>query len=664
MKKNVIFLLTLLFFVPLSIIAFNAIVDPYNTFGLELRPSNIILSTTNRRIVTPGIIRRYQPDCIITGSSRVGRGMNPSSKELPSSNCLNLFFNAGDAFEVATLIEFAISMDKKLKTLLVGIDFFMFDEDLDEHEQSSAFDPKNYSAQNTFLRILSNYNFTFSTDAFITSLSKLKEGHHPISSYKDIQLNSFHDGNGERNGAHIDITRGFARQLVSLVTPGRGHNYYGYHFSNKKKKALIDAVVKAVKKGIDVRVFINPEHTYFFYALDILNMFPDFFALISDLAYSSSEYGFLFYNFDGPSSVTNPIHNENYISQFPDAGHYSMQIGDIMLQRMFKPSSTPLDFGSRIARDNYDIEIKKMIDRYEDWKKDFKFDFELLNSLKQCFSFENKNLCTDKIVLSHFKRANNILRLPTYRKDISYSSEFVENLENLLAIASKRTSQINTERMIKIQGGKFITPYFEYELTVNDSFDELIIVQDFLIDKFEVTIGDWLKAGFPMPHEIDPNATKNYPITHVTWDEAMSYCVKLGKRLPTEWEWMISAGVKNGRYSWGDIWPNCDLAYFNGPTGVGCGTEHISDIREEDSSYLQGPYNVSHILGNSAEWVIQLNDYDAFYARKNSIKAWRMLKGGGYLSEEQYLRIRGRFVPGKEYQGDITGFRCALGNVR
>ena len=62
---------------------------------------------------------------------------------------------------------------------------------------------------------------------------------------------------------------------------------------------------------------------------------------------------------------------------------------------------------------------------------------------------------------------------------------------------------------------------------------------DFYIDKYEVTQKQWEDV---MVIKINVHQTPHHgadlPVDFIKWEEAVEYCYKLGKRLPTEAEWL------------------------------------------------------------------------------------------------------------------------------
>ncbi|MBC7819026.1 MAG: protein kinase [Planctomycetaceae bacterium] len=87
-------------------------------------------------------------------------------------------------------------------------------------------------------------------------------------------------------------------------------------------------------------------------------------------------------------------------------------------------------------------------------------------------------------------------------------------------------------------------------------------VQPFVMDVTEVTVGQikaWMAkeqtTAPPMPFHFMPKEglTDDHPLTHVAYDDAVAIAEKLGKRIPTEFEFEFAA--TNGgqtRFPWGD----------------------------------------------------------------------------------------------------------------
>lgn len=144
--------------------------------------------------------------------------------------------------------------------------------------------------------------------------------------------------------------------------------------------------------------------------------------------------------------------------------------------------------------------------------------------------------------------------------------------------------------------------------------EQKVWVQTFYMDVNEVTYGEYQdcvkqgkcrKAG---PNYRDFNA-KDQPITGVNWYDAVSYCVVLGKHLPTEAEWEKAArGPAGEAFPWGDEPATCERAIIKDRRGRGCGVRKKGKHGEKGRTWSVGSrpvgrYGLYDMSGNSWEWV-------------------------------------------------------------
>ena len=196
-----------------------------------------------------------------------------------------------------------------------------------------------------------------------------------------------------------------------------------------------------------------------------------------------------------------------------------------------------------------------------------------------------------------------------------------------------------------------------------------VYLDAFYIDQYEVTNREYKKfidaTQFPeLPGHWEegryPEGTGALPVTNVTWNEALTYALWAGKRLPTEAQWEKAARGADGRlFPWGNEyekgWANVGV---DGAKELVAGGSYPKDV---------SPYKIFDLAGNVMEWTASWyqpypgNDYQF----KKFGKEFKVLRGNGFqrgghyfLEAYRYAFYRTEARP-EEYFENV-GFRCVL----
>lgn len=202
-----------------------------------------------------------------------------------------------------------------------------------------------------------------------------------------------------------------------------------------------------------------------------------------------------------------------------------------------------------------------------------------------------------------------------------------------------------------------------------------VTVDAFCIDVFEVTnaryIGCVNDGSCTPPGRTDSTlvddyyqnpAYSNFPVLHVTWQQAQDYCAYRGGRLPTEAEWELVARYDlmtdtMRSYPWGNQSPNGDRV--NGMM------RDVGDVVEV-GQHPEGvsSYGVFDLSGNAAEWV---QDWYGPYSRSETDNptgpaegTQRVVRGGAFDSTADALRGGARGTQSPVVASSAISFRCII----
>jgi len=196
------------------------------------------------------------------------------------------------------------------------------------------------------------------------------------------------------------------------------------------------------------------------------------------------------------------------------------------------------------------------------------------------------------------------------------------------------------------------------------------ITKPFYMQTTEVTQGQWRSVMNTEPWKGKPYVREgaDYPVTYVSWNEAVDFCEKLSERedatyrLPTEAEWEYSCRANtDSAYSFGNRTEQLAQYgwYLQNARDAGEELAHIHIVAQKRANNW-GLYDMH---GNVCEWCSDWY-HNRYYANSpvNDPQApsegWtRVLRGGGWKSRARDCRSSNRMDNTPADRGPSMGFR-------
>ena len=248
--------------------------------------------------------------------------------------------------------------------------------------------------------------------------------------------------------------------------------------------------------------------------------------------------------------------------------------------------------------------------------------------------------------------------------------------------------------LVYIPAGTFTmgSPTTEADRGGDETQHQVTISHGFYLGKYEVTQAQWEKVTGKSPSHFK-NAGAAAPVENVSWDDCQAFCEAAGSglRLPqeAEWEYACRAGTTTALYS-GDIKiisdrnaPALDpIAWYGGNSGVtyegGYDSSGWPEKQEDHKRAGTHPvgqkkpnaWGLYDMIGNVWEWCqdksetypagpVTLKQPAGPAGREKGDGAFRVVRGGGWLSSARFCRSAYRFGRGPDYRVTYFGLRVA-----
>lgn len=178
---------------------------------------------------------------------------------------------------------------------------------------------------------------------------------------------------------------------------------------------------------------------------------------------------------------------------------------------------------------------------------------------------------------------------------------------------------------------------------------------------------------------------ENFPVVHISWDDANAYAKWAGKRLPTEAEWEYAArgGLKKSDFPWGDEAiekgkPKANTWQGNFPN-QNTKWDNFAGLAKVKSFKPNG-YQLYDMAGNVWEWVSDWytpNYYETLvgktannpigpsqsYDPQEPSVPQKVVRGGSFMCNASYCkgyRVSSRMKSSPDTGLENTGFRCVV----
>lgn len=358
-----------------SVAGLNWLVDPYDVFNtpnfLGLNHQKPKKDNSDRLFKAVDIIR-IKPKVIIIGSSRTKQGIDPGHLNLADpESAYNLAINGPNMYEVLRYLEHAVKNQPDIQEIILGVDFFMFNATLNNQPTFSE-----ERLEKTHIVVSDAINALFSLDTLTASRETI------VASLNTPNGDNSYGENGFMPNRSLDSSTSQWRFEGGIKLYFRLHS--DYQFSQEYLADFQKIVQLCQENNIKLTVFISPSHATQWEAIRATNQWSTWEQWKREMVKMVPVWDFSGYN-----SVTTEKISED-MNNYADNSHYTPNIGNLILDRMFNYQSETLPeaFGVLLTPENIEDNLAKIRKQRQEWANNNPQEIELVEKLQQQVEME------------------------------------------------------------------------------------------------------------------------------------------------------------------------------------------------------------------------------------------------------------------------------------
>ena len=340
--KDIIMILVLFI---LGVVITVVLIDPFFHYHKPLKKISYFMDNNQQRYMNDGIVKNFEYDSIITGTSMTENFRSSQFDNLFNSKSIKVPFSGGSYREINNIVDISLKNKRDVKYILRGLDYGKI------REEYSKMSYGNYPTYLYDDNILNDYKYILSKGAFFQSLINLIKS---LKSKENINFDEYSSWRNKESGRDV-VLRTYKRDENKKEEEKLTLQEIEIIKENIEKN-----VIELPKKYPDVKFiyFITPYSIVYWDSInqsgDILKQLEAEKIMIEIILEIPNIELYSFFN--NYELITD-------LSSYTDAGHYNYKINDKILEWISRKEY-------RLTKENY----KKYLEENKEFYLNYDYD--------------------------------------------------------------------------------------------------------------------------------------------------------------------------------------------------------------------------------------------------------------------------------------------------